>query len=72
MVLIYSIFLIVLPLRVTVSTAMLCDGSCYQSSFIDDTLITSTQASEKEKPLIAQFKTGGLDRGEFCIVFELV
>lgn len=25
----------------------------------------------KRKALIAQFKTGGLDRGEFCIVFEL-
>lgn len=51
---------------------MLCDGLCYQSSFIDDTLIASTQVSKKEKPLIAQFKPGGLDRGEFCIVFELV
>lgn len=72
LVLIYLIFFIVLPLRVTVSTAMLCDGLCYQSSFIDDVLITSTLVSKKEKPLIAQFKTGGLDKGEFCIVFELV
>lgn len=27
---------------------------------------------KKEKPLIAQFKAGGLDRGEFYIVFRLV